>query len=242
MKLSKFKDSKLQVVEIYNSISGEGISSGEIVTFVRVAGCNLRCRYCDTRYSYQEGDYERLTPLEILERVESFGTDKVICTGGEPLVEEAAKRYLPLFLATEGYEVRIESNGSWPVYKQKEFEDFGVDSELELYYTLDVKCPSSEMAQANDFSNFDSLRTGDELKFVVSNQYDLDYALQVIKNHKDVLKGIVLNFSPAYTIIDPEEIVNFLQEHQDYFYENNLDTRLSLQLHKIIWDADRTGV
>ncbi|MBM7557877.1 radical SAM protein [Halanaerobacter jeridensis] len=244
MKLSEFKNTKLKVVEVFNSISGEGISTGEIVTFVRVEGCNLRCSYCDTRYSYQGDNYELLTLAEILEKLESFGTDKVICTGGEPLVEETAKRYLPLFLAAKGYEVRVESNGSWPVYNKEEIEAYSEGQKLELYYTLDVKCPSSGMAQSNYFSNFAKLKSGDELKFVVSNDRDLDYALRVIDKHKKSLarEGIVINFSPAFSRIEPEEIVEFLQEHQSYFKENNLEVRLSMQLHKLIWDPDEKGV
>lgn len=244
MNLSEFKDTQLQVVEIFNSISGEGISTGEIVTFVRVEGCNLRCSYCDTRYSYQGDNYELLTPSEILEKVESFGTDKIICTGGEPLVEGTAKRYLPLFLAAQGYQVRVESNGSWPIYKKGEIEKFATGQGIDLSYTLDVKCPSSGMAQSNYFANFAKLKAGDELKFVVSNQRDLDYSLRVINKHKDSLsrEGIVINFSPAFSKIEPEEIVEFLQEHQSYFKENNLETRLSMQLHKVIWDPEEKGV
>lgn len=244
MNLSEFENSQLQVVEIFNSISGEGVSSGEIVTFVRVEGCNLRCSYCDTKYSYQGDNYELMTPVEILEELKSFGTDKIICTGGEPLVEETAKRYLPLFLAVHGYQVRIESNGSWPIYNQAEIEKFSQGEELELYYTLDVKCPSSEMAQSNYFANFAKLKSGDELKFVVSNRRDLDYALRVIDNHQKSLsqEGIVINFSPAFSQIEAEEVVAFLQENQAYFKENNLEVRLSMQLHKVIWDPEEKGV
>ena len=244
MKLTEFKETKLKVVEIFNSISGEGISAGEIVTFVRVEGCNLRCSYCDTKYSYQGDNYELLTPQEILEKVNSFGTNKLMCTGGEPLVEETAKRYLPLYLAVNGYQVRIESNGSWPVYNQQEINKFVGDKEFELYYTLDVKCPSSKMAQYNHFANFAELKSGDELKFVVANQKDLDYALQVIDRNKDILgqEDIMLNFSPAFSEIETEEIIQFLQEHQDYFKNNNLETRLSMQLHKVIWEPDQMGV
>lgn len=244
MKLSEFKKSQLQVVEIFNSISGEGVSAGEVVTFVRVEGCNLRCSYCDTKYSYQGDNYDLMTPAEISEKLKSFGTDKVICTGGEPLVEDTAKRYLPLFLAGQGYQVRIESNGSWPIYNQSEIEKFNSDQKIEVDYTLDVKCPSSEMAQFNYFANFANLKRGDELKFVVSNQRDLDYALRVIDKHKDNLakEGIVLNFSPAFSRIEPEEIVEFLQKNQSYFKEHNLKARLSMQLHKVIWDPEEKGV
>lgn len=244
MKLATFKERELKVVEIFNSISGEGVSAGEVVTFVRVAGCNLRCDYCDTRYSYQGENYELLKAVEILERIKSYGTDKVICTGGEPLVENSVKRYLPLYLAAQGYEVRVESNGSWPVYNQDEIESFTIDQKPEIYYTLDIKCPSSEMAQSNYFANFSKLKSGDELKFVVSNQQDLNYALRVIEKHKSDLsrEGIVINFSPAFSRIEASEIAEFLKEHQSYFQDNNLVVKLSMQLHKIIWDSEETGV
>jgi 7-carboxy-7-deazaguanine synthase len=244
LELSDFKRKKVKVVEIFNSISGEGVSSGEIVTFVRLAGCNLRCSYCDTRYSYEGQNHELMTPEEILEEVKSYGTDKIICTGGEPLEEETPKRYVPLYLARQGYQVRVESNGSWPIYTERELEKYTTGHEIELYYTLDVKCPSSEMAQSNYFANFSQLQAGDELKFVVANQRDLEYALQVINQHHQTLarEDIMLNFSPAFSQIEAEEIVEFLQEHQDYFKNNDLTVRLSMQLHKVIWEPDQKGV
>ncbi|ADL12919.1 7-carboxy-7-deazaguanine synthase QueE [Acetohalobium arabaticum] len=234
---------KLPVVEIFNSISGEGISAGEIVTFVRVAGCNLRCDYCDTMYSYQDEEYELLTPQQIVNRINNFGTQQVICTGGEPLEEDKPKRYLPLYLAKQGFEVRIETNGSWSVYNQQELQKFGLDGEG-INYTLDIKCPSSNMAEYNLFTNLEQLGLNDEIKFVVQDKSDIDYALKVIDDYKNELskQEIVINFSPVFEELAPKKLVSILQEHQTYFAQFNLKVRLSIQLHKLIWDPEVTGV
>lgn len=123
MKRQEFLNEKIPMVEIFNSISGEGITSGFLTTFVRVYGCNLRCSYCDTKYSYN-GEYILMTPIEILAQVNKLNCKRVIVTGGEPLEEEKLKRYIPLFLAQNGYDVRIETNGSIRLYDEDEIYEF----------------------------------------------------------------------------------------------------------------------
>lgn len=248
MKIKEFEEVRIPIVEIFNSISGEGISAGEVVTFLRVAGCNLRCSYCDTTYSYEEFDdeYQLMTPQEILEILRQYNCNKIICTGGEPLEIAKDKRYLPLYLLEQGYEVRIESNGSCPIYSQEELRKFVIkDGSNRLNYTLDVKAPSSNMSEHNIFvENFINLTTGDELKFVVANNEDLKYAKEIIDKYKDILakKGVIINFSPVFEVIEAEEIVEFLKENNSYFIDNDLQTRLSLQLHKFIWNPEAKGV
>jgi 7-carboxy-7-deazaguanine synthase len=248
MRIRELEEIKIPIVEIFNSISGEGISAGEVVTFLRVAGCNLRCGYCDTTYSYQGSDdeYQWLTFQEILERLSRYNCNKVICTGGEPLETTKVKRYLPLYLLKQGYEVRIESNGSCPIYSQEELREFAITEEINrLDYTLDIKVPSSKMSDHNIFAeNFINLISGDELKFVVGNDKDLNYAKEVIDEYRDILaKGdVIINFSPVFETIKAETIVEFLKENNSYFVDNNLQTRLSLQLHKFIWDPEAKGV
>lgn len=248
MKIREFEEVRIPVVEIFNSISGEGISAGEVVTFLRVAECNLRCSYCDTTYSYQLSDdnYDWLTPQEILERLSQYNCNKVICTGGEPLETAKAKRYLPLYLVKKGYKVRIESNGSCPVYSKKELRKFEIEQVNDrLNYTLDIKPPSSKMSNHNIFAeNFIKLTLGDELKFVVANDEDLNYAKKVIDKYKDILakSNLIINFSPVFQAIEAESLVEFLKENNPYFINNNLKVRLSLQLHKFIWDPEAKGV
>ncbi|MBM7623337.1 7-carboxy-7-deazaguanine synthase QueE [Sporohalobacter salinus] len=239
----EMKKVELPVVEIFNSISGEGISAGEIVTFVRLAGCNLRCDYCDTVYSYRDREHELLTPQQIINKINNFGSQQLICTGGEPLEEDKPKRYLPLYLAKQGFKVRIETNGSWPIYNQQEFQKFEVDGE-DINYTLDIKCPSSNMVEYNLFSNLTKLSLNDEIKFVVKGKSDIDYALKVIDDYKDELseEKIVINFSPVFEELAPKKLVSILQEHQTYFTQSNLKVRLSIQLHKLIWNSEAKGV
>jgi 7-carboxy-7-deazaguanine synthase len=248
MNKSEFIKSKIPIVEIFNSISGEGISAGEIFTFVRVAGCNLRCNYCDTKYSYDENspNIEMLTPDEILLKVMEIGCKNILCTGGEPLELLKAKRYLPLFLSSKGLKVRIESNGSCPVYNENEINEYIDNSDrYSINYVLDVKCPSSGNKDMNyNEGNFQSLKLGDELKFVVGKHEDIEYSFNVIEKHKTLLanKRVVINFSPIFDMCSPKDLVEILKEKKIYFENNNLISRLSLQIHKYIWPVDKRGV
>ncbi len=247
MKLEEFKNNKLEIVEIFKSISGEGISAGEIVAFVRVAGCNLRCSYCDTKYSYIEDSSDNLFlyPQEIVDTLNELEVKKVICTGGEPLEVDKVKRYLPIYLAKEGFEVRIESNGSCPIYTQNEMISFSYNKEFKLNYTLDVKSPSSGVEEEKFFKdNLLNLSLGDELKFVVGNQADLDYSITFLERHAKVLakNKVIINFSPIFGVMEEGRLVEFLLNYNSFFLELGLKTRLSLQIHKVIWVVDKRGV
>lgn len=247
MNLEEFKQCKIPVVEIFTSISGEGISAGEVFTFIRTAGCNLRCSFCDTTYSYDEkaNHNEFLTADEIVERLKEIGALKLLCTGGEPLETEKAKRYLPLYLASKGFDVRIETNGSCPVYSKEEFVAFTGREVIPIYYVLDVKCPGSGMNGQNIFEgNFSRLHLGDEIKFVVASHEDIDYALIVLNKYKDIFsdKEVVINFSPVFNSIETKDIVAMLVEKNPYFMAEGLKVRLSLQIHKVIWPPEMRGV
>ncbi|MBN2484505.1 MAG: radical SAM protein [Bacteroidales bacterium] len=240
-----FENTPLPVTEIFQSISGEGISSGNVVVFVRLAGCNLRCTWCDTKYSLEEKapGTVLLLPGEILHQVKSFGINEVICTGGEPLEEDKPKRALPLYLAANGVKVRIETSGASPLYTLEEFNAFA-GAEPNIQYCMDVKCPASKMVYKNNLKNIALLRQGDELKFVVQDQTDLNFSFDVIEAYKFHLseKKIAINFSPVFGAIKPVEIVNFLKEKANYSCENSLWVRLSLQIHKYIWPPHKRGV
>lgn len=245
--VEQLKQSKISVVEIFTSISGEGISAGEVLTFIRVAGCNLRCSYCDTTYSYDENgsSNEFLTVDEIVERVKKIGALKLLCTGGEPLETNKIKRYLPLYLASQGFDVRIETNGSCPLYTKKEISAFTDEEVLPFHYVLDVKCPGSGMQENNIFKeNFLKLHLGDEVKFVVASQEDIDYALIVLNKYKTIfsIKEVVINFSPVFKSIQTKDVVKMLVEKNSYFMTEGLRVRLSLQIHKVIWPPETKGV
>ncbi|MCK8824926.1 radical SAM protein [Fuchsiella alkaliacetigena] len=246
MKLEEFETSELEIVEIFKSISGEGISAGEVVSFVRVAGCNLRCNYCDTTYAYQ-ADFQNqlMTAAEVLARLKQLNCNQIICTGGEPLELNRPKRYLPLYLAAGGFGVRIESNGSWPVYSPQELAAVTDSKELKLDYTLDVKLPSSGMEEHNILEeNFVALNKGDELKFVVANQEDLNYSLSILKEYQQILatREVVINFSPVFGEFEADRLVEFLKKEAPAFFEVGLKLRLSLQIHKLIWEPESRGV
>jgi 7-carboxy-7-deazaguanine synthase len=245
MERESFELSHIPIVEIFQSISGEGISAGNIVTFVRVAGCNLRCTWCDTKYSFNETAESilNLLPSEILEEINKFGSDEIICTGGEPLEEGKTKRLLPLYLSQKGLKVRIETSGASNLYAAEEFAMFP-GSELALTYCMDVKCPGSGMVYNNNLKNITKLKKGDELKFVVKDQTDLKFCHDVIDAYKKHLASntIAINFSPVFDAIEPVEIVDFLKSKTAYFKENNLWARLSLQLHKYVWAPFTRGV
>ncbi len=235
-------------MEIFNSISGEGISTGILTSFVRVASCNLRCSYCDTVYSYavDAENIRWMTPAEIADELRAMDCRHVICTGGEPLEHGKAKRMLPMYLASEGFEVRIETNGSCLVYSDEELEAYGGNKlRANLWYTLDVKCPGSDMAHFDKLAdNVNRLAEGDEIKFVVGDDDDFDYAMQLIERHDKLLseREVVLCFSPVFGRMEPHKLVDLMKAQGKCFMESALKVRFSLQVHKVIWPADAMGV
>jgi len=245
MTKKEFEHSKIPVIEIFQSISGEGISAGDIVTFVRVGGCNLRCTWCDTKYSFAEtgSDVKSMLPSEILDAVDKLGSNQVICTGGEPLEGDKSKRYVPAFLAANRFSIRIETSGASPLYTDEELKAFDADRAA-ISYCMDIKCPGSGMSERNLYENIFHLTKGDELKFVVQNLTDLQYSMTIIEKYKHHLSEneIALNFSPVMEAIHPVEIVEYLKENTAYFEENKLWPRLSLQLHKFVWSPQQRGV
>lgn len=243
--LKNFLETEIPMVEIFQSISGEGVSSGNIVSFVRVAGCNLRCTWCDTKYSFKESGegVDQMLPEDVADRLTELGSNEIICTGGEPLEEGKTKRYLPLYLASQEFSVHIETSGGSTLYSNKELKEFNVDRE-EVSYCMDIKCPGSGMSEHNIFENILLLREDDELKFVLNDQEDIKYAMEVIDAYKEHLseEEIALNFSPVYDALNPLEIVDFLKSETAYFEENELWPRLNLQLHKVVWPPHQRGV
>jgi 7-carboxy-7-deazaguanine synthase len=155
------------------------------------------------------------------------------------------KRYLPLFLASKGLNVRIETNGSCSLYDEEEIQHYAGNIPIDLYYVLDIKSISSGMSDKNVFKeNFSKMKSGDEIKFVVGNKEDIEYAFKVIEDYKAVIssKNVIINFSPIFHMIEPKEIVDVLKDRNQYFVEHNLNARLSLQIHKYIWPPEARGV
>lgn len=211
----------MKVVEIFKSIDGEGIRAGFPVTFIRLEGCNLRCSYCDTKYSYENSKYTDMTVTEIYEKVFRLGCHKITLTGGEPLIHDDVDELIQK-LVDEGYEVNIETNGSVDIqpYLQKN-----------IIVTMDYKCPSSGMEDEMLIDNLQKLRKKDVLKFVVGNCEDLN----ICQNVKNCSKAQIF-ISPVFGMIEPKTIVEYMISH------NMNDCRVQLQLHKFIWKPEERGV
>jgi 7-carboxy-7-deazaguanine synthase len=245
MTREQFENTPIPIVEIFQSISGEGISAGNMVVFVRVAGCNLRCTWCDTKYSFPESgeSVSMMLPGDIVSNIESFGNREIICTGGEPLEEGKAKRLLPAWLASLGYKTRIETSGASKLYQSDELSIF-TGAASNITYCMDVKCPGSGMVYQNLLTNITLLQKGDELKFVVKDTTDLNFSFDVIEAYKKQLSknAIAINFSPVFDAITPSEIVDFLKQKTKFIVDNGLWVRLSLQIHKYIWPPFMRGV
>lgn len=207
------------VNEIFLSIQGESMSAGFPTIFVRFTGCNLRCHYCDTTYAYEDG--KEMSPKEVYEEVEKLHYKRVCITGGEPLLQKELNELLGLL---EGYLVTIETNGALSLKGLVLGEGHS--------WVMDMKAPSSGCSDYMIVDNFNSLRDKDEIKFVIGDRADYDWAKDIVKDNYS--KGVI-TFSPVYGKIDYEEMVSWI-------LADRLDVRFQLQLHKIIWGVDKTGV
>ncbi len=218
-----------RVVEIFESVNGEGPRSGQLALFIRMQGCNLRCAYCDTSWANQtDAAYREMTSGEILDAVRASGIRNVTLTGGEPLLQPGIGRLIEGLTEEPGIRLEIETNGSMPLACFSERPDA-------LSINMDYKLPGSGMEDRMRPENFAALLPRDTVKFVVADRADMDRARELIARY-DLTKRCRVFFSPAYGALDPQEIVAYMKE-----YRMN-DVTLQLQIHKVIWDADRRGV
>ena len=213
----------MKVIEIFDSIDGEGIFTGALATFIRLAGCNLRCRYCDTTYSFTGG--EEMTVDEIVAEVERINNAHVTLTGGEPLIHKDVDE-LVKSLCKKGYVVNIETNGSVDV---EPYQWAG------SVITMDYKTPSSRENSKMDIARINTLRAQDVLK-IVCNEQDLDDVKDLLR---EVTSKAQVFISPIFEEIDPKRLVSFAKELRD---EHICDVRVQIQLHKIIWKPEERGV
>lgn len=223
----------LRINEIFHSVQGEGTRAGRPCVFVRLTGCHLRCVYCDTAYAFYEGGW--MTLPDILERVRSFGCGFVEVTGGEPLLQPNVYPLLTA-LADEFDTVALETSGAVRIDR--------VDPRV--VRIVDFKTPASGEAHRNDWSNVDLLAPGDEVKFVLADRNDYDWAREVVRKH-DLPHRCTVLFSPVVAAaeapgalptpsgLDPAALV-------EWILADGLDVRLSLQLHKLIWSPSARGV
>lgn len=214
-------DSTLNVCETFRSIQGEGTRAGMPCSFVRLAGCNLRCAWCDTRYAYDQG--KPMPVDDVLTAVADLGCRRVEVTGGEPLVQEATYELLHR-LCKAGCETLLETNGSLDI----------ADVDERVVRIVDVKCPSSGEAAANRWTNLAHLHRRDEVKFVLAGRQDFEFAREVLKEHRLPDRCAVI-FSPVHGMLTAGTLAEWL-------LADHLDVRLGLQLHKIIWPGRDRGV
>lgn len=217
---------KFPVVEIFDSIDGEGITAGCLATFIRLAGCNIRCGYCDTPYALRPTDGEYMTIDEIMERVEAIGNKHVTLTGGEPLWYSPVKTLIEAIMS-DGRRVNIETNGTL---------DIGPYTQLYgAIITMDYKTISSKMNEQMNLNNISKLRRIDVLK-IVCQESDFEDIEQMLKTYKPRCK---IFLSPIYGKIEPVKLVEFAKRLRS---EGIYNVRVQVQLHKIIWKPDERGV
>lgn len=212
----------LTVYEIYLSVQGESTHVGRPCVFVRLTACDLRCRWCDTAYAFSGG--RKMSIDEVIGEVDKHETPLVELTGGEPLLQREA---IPLMerLLERGYEVLLETGGHIPL------DDVPDDVKA----IVDVKCPDSGEATKMHWANLDQLSAHDEVKFVIADRADFDYAADVTARHRLIERTAAVLFSPVHGELDPAELVQWI-------LESRLPVRMQLQTHKYIWSPETRGV
>lgn len=205
---------QLRVTEIFLSLQGESTHAGLPCAMVRLTGCNLRCAWCDTEYAFAGG--RTLSVDEVVRRVDEFGVRRVEITGGEPLLQKDTPRLAHRF-AERGYTVLCETSGE----RNIDLLPPGVRR------IMDLKCPASGESHRNDWRNLDRLRAGDEVKFVVANRADFDWAREVVRAHR-LQERVPVLVSPVHDQVAPSDVAGWI-------LDSGLDLRLNLQLHKLVW-------
>ena len=211
---------RLKVTEIFFSLQGESVRVGLPTVFVRLTGCPLRCRYCDTAYAFSGGEW--MTVDVILSEVKKYNTRQVLLTGGEPLAQKTAIDLLSR-LCDEGYQVSLETSGAISME--------GVDSRV--MKVMDVKTPSSGEQAKNRYENFEFLDSTDQIKFVIADEADYQWSRQLIEDRCLHERCEVL-FSPVHTDLAEHELA-------DWILRDQLPVRFQFQLHKFLW-GDKPGV
>ena len=215
-----------EICERFMSVSGEAPFAGDPVYIIRFSGCNLNCSYCDTPYREEINEVISFDDLSkiIYSRTKEYPNLKILFTGGEPLLKKRAIGIYELMKLYPGVIFIIETNGSQKI-------EFSTDNAV---FVCDVKTPSSLAGESFDEKNIDVLKSKDCIKFVAARD-DLPWIFEKIKKIREKNKDVRIYFSPQWGGINPQEIVDFI-------LSNRLDASISIQIHKIIWQADKRGV
>jgi 7-carboxy-7-deazaguanine synthase len=212
----------LTVNEIFYSIQGESTRAGEPCVFVRLTACDLRCSWCDTPYAFYEG--RKMSIADVVAAVDRHGCPLVEITGGEPLLQEDVYPLMDRLLE-DGRTVMLETGGHRPIARVPHA----------VVKIVDVKCPGSGEADRNDWNNLDRLARHDEVKFVIKDRADYEYARAVITRHDLPRRTAAILLSPVHGALEPKTL-------SEWMLEDRVPARLQLQLHKYIWTPDTRGV
>lgn len=213
---------RLRITEIFHSIQGESTHAGRRCYFVRLTGCNLRCTWCDSEYTFQGGTW--MTFDEIFDKLATFpACDLVEVTGGEPMLQQKVNAFMQILL-DRGYEVLLETGGSLTLE----------DVPKAVRKIVDLKAPSSGEVTANLWSNLEIMEPWDEVKVVIDNRADYEWAREAVLS-RSLHERFVVLFSPTFGTIRPVELASWI-------LEDALPVRMQLQLHKYIWDPKARGV
>ncbi|MFN7980253.1 MAG: radical SAM protein [Vicinamibacterales bacterium] len=212
----------LTINEIFHSIQGESRRAGEPCVFVRLTACDLRCSWCDTPYAFHEGAKRTLD--DVIATVEQYGCPLVEVTGGEPLLQEDVYPLMQRLLDS-GHTVMIETGGHRSIARVP-------GAVLKI---VDVKCPGSGEHERNCWENLDLVTSHDEIKFVLKDRADYDYAVDVVRRHNLAGRVGAIHFSPVHGVLDPRVL-------SEWVLADRLAVRVQLQLHKFIWSPETRGV
>mgnify|MGYP000010407758 CR=1 FL=1 len=220
--LPLIQENIINLTEIFTSVQGETSFTGLPTVFVRTAACNLRCSWCDTTYSFGKG-----TPTSIdsiIDQIKIAGPKHVCITGGEPLLQKNIYILMKI-LCDLNYVVSLETSGSLPIDQ--------VDQRV--ISIVDIKCPGSKMEKKNLWRNLEILRPKDEVKFVVLDRNDYEYAKEVMEKYSLLDRQQPVLISPVHGVMDSQMLVNWI-------LKDRLPVRLNLQIHKFIWSPQTRGV
>ncbi len=212
----------MKINELFYSIQGESSYMGWPCAFVRLTGCNLRCTYCDTQYAFYEG--KEMSIDEILHAVEGYPTRLVLVTGGEPMLQKSVHELFARLLERD-YTVLVETGGQASL----------ADVDPRVHKIMDFKCPSSGMESRNDYGNVHHLTRNDELKFVVGDRHDFEWACDIIRRYDLTSRAGAVFFSPVYSKLTYADLAKWV-------LNCGIPVRLQLQMHKIIWPDIQRGV
>ncbi len=215
----------INISEIFHSIQGEGSRAGERCVFVRLQGCPLRCRWCDTPYALDLKRIEnKMTQDEIIDKIKTYNCNQVMFTGGEPLSQP---EIIPIMqhLCDNGFEVFLETAGNVSI----------ANIDKRIIKIMDMKCPASGMSKHNNYDNLALLGDDDELKFVVAGRDDYHWAKKLCDDYLLYDNKCTILFSPVFGELKPAELT-------EWIIEDNLPVRLNIQIHKYIWGQEKRGV